>query len=585
MGKSIPHVSADAATGRLFYRRAFPEPLRPFLSKARRELKVPLGAKHFLSADAMRHWEAAHRQFERQVQEAEAARRLKAKAEAGAYDPLTPERLQYLVEVFVRDWHKHDEEALRTRGGDWADRSLGGWAEHLADFKQWRVDGDTDALESWWGKQADHLLASEGFRLAPQDGGGRETLLWEMNAAAIRMSEDAQARLKGNVVPIPARPARPPRPSASQAPEAPAASGESFEAITEHLMARASKPMSATTKESVRTALRLFRETHGRPSPDEITRLMVADWLDLLAQRPSKLPPEHRATPLPQLVAIYRERDDVPRLSAKTLAQHVSALGARWTQAGRAGRLDQAKPNPFKDHELDRAARPLEPKGFSPDEIASIFRLPIFTAGERPRGGKGEASYWLPLLLLHTGARPEEIAQLLVSDLFKDPKSGRLMLRITDQGIHPHKGPQRLKNAGSRRTFPVPLPLIDLGLLRYLKALKAAGETALFPMLRTKSQRGLLFAGFGDWWGKYLREHGVHLEGTGRQPARETRHTWSTAARACGVPRENIAYIMGHALADATSGEGYGDLNPLGAAIDRVTIPGFVVDEVAPWSP
>lgn len=116
MGKSIPHVSADAATGRLFYRRAFPEPLRPFLSKARRELKVPLGAKHFLSADAMRHWEAAHRQFERQVQEAEAARRLKAKAEAGAYDHLTPERLQYLVEVFVRDWHEHDEEALRTRG-------------------------------------------------------------------------------------------------------------------------------------------------------------------------------------------------------------------------------------------------------------------------------------------------------------------------------------------------------------------------------------------------------------------------------------------------------------------------------------
>lgn len=410
MGKSIPHVYADATTGRLFYRRVFPELLRPFLAKSRRELKVPLGAKHFLSADAMRHWEAAHRQFAQQVQEAEAARRLKVKAEAGAYDSLTPERLRYLVEVFTRDWHEHDEEALRTRGGDWADRSLGGWEEHLADFKQWRVDGDTDALESWWGKQADRLLLSEGFRLAPEDGGGRETLLWEMNAAAIRMSQDAQARLRGNVVPIPARPARPPRPSASQVHQAPTASGESFEAITEQLMASPRKPMSATTKESVRTALRLFRETHGSPSPDEITRRMVADWLDLLAQRPSKLPPEHRATPLPQLVALYRERNDVPRLSAKTLAQHVSALGARWTQAGRAGRLDQASPNPFKDHELDRASRPLEPKGFTADEIASIFRLPIFTAGERPRGGKGEASYWLPLLLLHTGARPEEIA-------------------------------------------------------------------------------------------------------------------------------------------------------------------------------
>jgi integrase len=528
----------------------------------------------------MRQWDLANRQFERELQGAKAAQCLKDKADAGAFDALSAERLQYLADVFSRDWHLQDEEALRVRGGDWADRALAGWEGHLDDLRRWRAEGDTHSLEEWWGKRADQLLAAEGLRLDPADQDGRERLLWTLNSAALEMSEAAQARLKGRVVPIPPQPVRPARPALPQAPAAPT---ESFEAIVERLLESPRKRISATTKESVRTALRLFREVHGTPSPAEITRAMVADWLDMLAQRPAKLPPEHRGTPLPELVDLYRHRQDVPRLSAKTLAQHLSALGARWTQAGRSGRLDLETANPFKDHDLERAKRPKEAKGFSPEELSAIFRLPVFTEGERPRGGKGQASYWLPLLLLFTGARPEEIAQLLVDDVFQDAKSGRWMLRITDEGWHPHKGQQRLKTPESRRTFPVPKPLIDLGLLRYLEHLKGTEETALFPALRTKGARSLLFAGFGMWWSDYLRNNGVRLEGVGRQPSREARHTWSTAARASGLRREEMAYLQGHAVADATSGEGYGQLSPLGLAIDRVRFDDLDASAIQPW--
>ena len=41
----------------------------------------------------------------------------------------------------------------------------------------------------------------------------------------------------------------------------------------------------------------------------------------------------------------------------------------------------------------------------------------MFTVGERPQGGKGEASFWLPLLALFTGARLGEIASLRASEV------------------------------------------------------------------------------------------------------------------------------------------------------------------------
>lgn len=41
---------------------------------------------------------------------------------------------------------------------------------------------------------------------------------------------------------------------------------------------------------------------------------------------------------------------------------------------------------------------------FALDELQAIFASPVYANGERPKGGKGEAAYWLPLLGLFTGA-------------------------------------------------------------------------------------------------------------------------------------------------------------------------------------
>jgi hypothetical protein len=44
---------------------------------------------------------------------------------------------------------------------------------------------------------------------------------------------------------------------------------------------------------------------------------------------------------------------------------------------------------------------------------------------------------------------------------------------------------------------------------------------------------------------EYVYENGVLKAGEGRQPVREFRHTWTTAARLSRIPREAMEYIQG----------------------------------------
>lgn len=73
--------------------------------------------------------------------------------------------------------------------------------------------------------------------------------------------------------------------------------------------------------------------------------------------------------------------------------------------------------------------------------LNALFSSPIYAQGERPKGGAGEAAYWLPLLALFTGARIEELCQLHPSDVYEESyreldgsERRARVLRITDEG-------------------------------------------------------------------------------------------------------------------------------------------------------
>jgi len=201
--------------------------------------------------------------------------------------------------------------------------------------------------------------------------------------------------------------------------------------------------------------------------------------------------------------------------------------------------------------------------------------MPPYKDGARPVRGRGETIYWLPLIALYTGARPEEVAQLLVADIFQHRSDGRWVIRFTDEGVHPIKGPQTLKTERTEtgaRTFPVPRALLDLGLPDYLAHLQGSGELALFPLLRRKNRRPGIYDSFGGWFGEYVYEQGVLPRDAGRKPVREFRHTWSTAARSSGIYREAMEFIQGHTAQGGSSSEEYGDRRALGNQIDKLKI-------------
>ncbi|MBR0553836.1 site-specific integrase [Stakelama marina] len=141
------------------------------------------------------------------------------------------------------------------------------------------------------------------------------------------------------------------------------------------------------------------------------------------------------------------------------------------------------------DRKDERAAR----TRYTVEQGQAIFALPPWT------GCAGDiiihdSLFYVLLLVWYTGARREEICKLRIVDV--DHVSGIWFLRIdtTETG--------RVKNTSAIRCIPIADELVRLGFTHYVEALKAAGETLVFPEIEpadgTKRKRGDVF--YKLWW-------------------------------------------------------------------------------------
>lgn len=89
-------------------------------------------------------------------------------------------------------------------------------------------------------------------------------------------------------------------------------------------------------------------------------------------------------------------------------------------------------------------------KGYSRAELAIVFLQPTVQSRMVPQASRLRPGALLaPVLMTYTGARREEVAQLLVSDLEQDAESGVWCL-----AIRPGDG-KSLKTASNRRKVPL----------------------------------------------------------------------------------------------------------------------------------
>ena len=586
------HVETDRKSGILSYRRVYPAPLRPFLPKHAVELKRSLRSRSLSDPEAARRYAGFQAEYERNVAMAR-------KAAAGIFDALDCALIDFLAEAFTAEaletddsarWDTSERELYTSLAGQsgvqgnfagdertrWAEKRRETLEASVAHSRSLLGAGDLVGIRELWAWEAEQFCLSRDLRVnigSPEFS----TLCRRLCEASLQAAEAALDRLRGETVPTPAEPNRPLSQGESSA-TAKQSYSETLNGIAERVMSSPLAPVSRNTRESWGTSLRLWKDVHGDLGWQAITRAHVSEWLDLVSRRPSRVNKRDDDLPLRELLALYADKKGVKLLAGRTIHKHAANLSAIWNKAiGRGWIVD--KESPFKRHEIRQTNR----TGGNPltaSELAALFKLPIFTEGERPIRGRGEAAFWIPLFALCTGARPAEIAQLLVSDFCET--GGRWIMRYTDEGEHPASGPRRLKTSEhgtGRRTFPVPQPLIDLGLPRYLKWLTDSGEAALFPKL-TASSKGL-YRVWGDWWSKYVREHGVI--GEGKRPLREFRHLFPTQARLHRVPEHAVGYILGHS--DRTMTSRYGQSEAHGLEILRITNFGTPLDHIPAWEP
>jgi integrase len=175
-------------------------------------------------------------------------------------------------------------------------------------------------------------------------------------------------------------------------------------------------------------------------------------------------------------------------------------------------------------------------QAFTPEQIQRIFDPENF------KQLKGDAARWIPLLLLYTGARSNEVARLELEDCRDE--DGIPIFQFTWMGED-----KSLKTDASDRKTPVHPDLIKLGLWERVARLKAAGETKLFPELSFDAKNGP--AGRTQHaFSRYLVKLGIKARGGGRVGHHSFRDTVIGALKAAGVHREMREEYTGHELSD-----------------------------------
>lgn len=228
---------------------------------------------------------------------------------------------------------------------------------------------------------------------------------------------------------------------------------------------------------------------------------------------------------------------------------------------------------------------------FSAADLDVIFSSPIFTEHKRSSGQSGEASYWIPIMMYYTGARPEELAGLAISDIREEQGIG-WYISIEDSNAGgdvdlfpespvPATHQRTVKNAPSVRCIPVAQELLDLGLMRYVDWLRKQGAVMLFPDLR-KDSHDKLSGSFSKFFGRYKVRIGIKDP---RKVLYSFRHTMKDLLEQAEFPTKYLQRFLGHTSGDGAVTDGYGSGLPMNVMASHFSRVIFHPLLAKPWRP
>jgi integrase len=163
---------------------------------------------------------------------------------------------------------------------------------------------------------------------------------------------------------------------------------------------------------------------------------------------------------------------------------------------------------------------------------------------------RGQRGYrrWIPWLLAYTGARLEEVAQALVSDVRQEDGHWVLEVSAGDGKV--------LKNEGSARLIPLHPALLREGFLEFVAAQREAGEPVLFSDA-APDRFGRRGGSATKVLGRWLRVN-LGIVDKRKVAGHSWRHRFKDLCRRCGVPKDVHDALTGHAAGDVGSTYGLG---------------------------
>ena len=284
----------------------------------------------------------------------------------------------------------------------------------------------------------------------------------------------------------------------------------------------------------------------------------VKEYVQLLLQCPERADLRFPKVDLRRAVELNGLRVDgpYPTIQPNTIRNtHLAAL--KWIFEHAHGDLEAISSNPAAKVKVAGSTK----KGgtrvrFEIEELNALFRLPVFSgcAGPNSLSIAGSVKlddhrFWAPLLLLYTGARPSEIAQLATTDVKLDGAHPYLSILTEFDPNDPddRSWVRSMKTLNARRVLPIHPELVRLGFTSYARRMQDSRSQRLFPGWPLSKDERKLYSQ-ASWIRAFNEKFIPSISSRKPRPTFYSfRHTFKSRLVAAGVPSQVQNQLLGHA--------------------------------------